>query len=208
MGSTVEVSFFLKGLLFGLLVTIPIGPTGILCIQRTLQFGRISGLISGLGVVVADIIYASCAAFGIAFVSDFVEAGHFWLRLIGGAILLFLGAKTFNAKVHEVMKAPHTTLINDFLSTFLLTMSSPMTIFCFIVLFASFGLSDMGENYWNSSILVLGVGLGTVMGWVLICEIVAFFRHKMTSQVMRWVNRVAGVLIIGFGLVAWVSLVY
>jgi threonine/homoserine/homoserine lactone efflux protein len=199
-----EMSFFWKGLLFGLLVTIPIGPTGILCIQRTLQCGRISGWISGLGVVVADLIYAGVAAFGLTFVSNFVVAAHFWLRLLGGAILLYLGIKTFIAKVNEVMTAPHTTLFNDFISTFFLMMTNPMTIVGFIVLFASFGLSKIEENFWNSSALVLGVGCGSVIGWGLVCEIVALFRDKMTSQVMRWVNRIAGVLIIGFGLAAWV----
>jgi len=203
-----EMSFFWKGLLFGLLVTIPIGPTGILCIQRTLQFGRISGWISGLGVVVADLIYASFAAFSLTVVSNFVVTGHFWLRLIGGAILLYLGVKTFMAKVSEVMTTAHTTLLNDFISTFFLMMTNPMTIVGFIVLFASFGLSNIEENFWNSTALVLGVGFGSVMGWGLICEIVAIFRDKMTSQVMRWVNRIAGVLIIAFGLAAWVTLVY
>jgi threonine/homoserine/homoserine lactone efflux protein len=107
-----------------------------------------------------------------------------------------------------VITAAHTTILNDFISTFFLMMTNPMTIFGFIVLFASFGLSKIEENFWNASVLVLGIGVGSVIGWALICEIVALFRDKMTSQVMRWVNRIAGVLILAFGFAAWGTLIF
>ncbi len=90
-----EISFFLKGVILGFSIAAPVGPIGILCIRRTLQFGRFSGLFSGLGAATADSIYAIIAAFGLTFVANFLMAGQFWLRLIGGIFLLYLGWKTF-----------------------------------------------------------------------------------------------------------------
>lgn len=100
-----------------------------LCIRKTLQFGRLSGLFSGLGAAFADSIYAVIAAFGLTVISNFLLAGQFWFRLIGGIFLLYLGWKTFVAKpASETENISHTTLLNDFISTFFLTITNPMTI--------------------------------------------------------------------------------
>jgi threonine/homoserine/homoserine lactone efflux protein len=202
-----EMSVFLKGIMFGALITIPIGPIGILCIQRTLQFGRVSGLLSGLGAAVADAIYAGFAVFGLTFISNFLVVGQFWLRLIGGAVLLYIGWKIFFAKVNESKKISHTTLLNDFSSTFFLTMTNPTTIFAFLVAFASFGLTDVQGSYLFSSMLVFGVFLGSVIGWVLLSEGVTLFRERINNTMMRAINRVAGVIIAGFGIAAFVMLI-
>ena len=93
-----EIGFFLKGIVLGFSIAAPVGPIGILCIRRTLQFGRFSGLFSGLGAAAADVVYAVIAAFGLTFISNFLIAGQFWFQLIGGFFLIYLGWKTFFGK--------------------------------------------------------------------------------------------------------------
>ncbi len=93
-----EMSFLAKGLIIGFAVAAPVGPIGILCIRRTLEFGRFSGFVSGLGAALADTLYGVVAAFGLTLISDLLLAGQFWLRLFGGIFLIYLGIKTLLRK--------------------------------------------------------------------------------------------------------------
>jgi threonine/homoserine/homoserine lactone efflux protein len=164
-----EISFFLKGIIVGFSIAAPVGPIGILCIRRTLQFGKFSGLASGLGADFADAAYAIIAAFGLTFVSNMLVAGQFWFRLIGGGFLLYLGLKTYFAKQsNNTVKISHTNLLGDFVSTFLLTLTNPMTVLSFIAIFAGLGLSSVQESCLEAFTLVLGVLLGSAAWWLLL----------------------------------------
>ena len=205
---TSELAFLLKGIILGFSIAAPVGPIGVLCIRRTLQFGRFSGLFSGLGAAAADVIYAVVAAFGLTFVSNMLMAGQFWLRLIGGLFLLYLGWKTFFAKVNDRTKeVAHTSLAGDFISTFFLTITNPMTILSFLALFAGLGLSSMNSTYLEASSLVFGVFLGSAAWWLILSEGVTLFRKKVSEKVMKWINHLAGAIIIGFGIAALITTV-
>lgn len=204
-----SLDFFLKGIVLGFSIAAPVGPIGVLCIRKTLQFGRRSGFFSGLGAASADAVYAIMAAFGLTIVSNFLLAGQFWLRLIGGLFLLYLGWKTFVAKPTLQSKdVPHTTLLNDFVSTFFLTATNPMTILSFLAIFAGLGLSNIQGDYTQSSALVLGVFLGSAIWWLILSEGVTLFRKKVSQNVMIWINRIAGLIILGFGIGAMVSVIF
>lgn len=205
---TPEIGFLLKGIILGFSIAAPVGPIGILCIRRTLQFGRFSGLCSGLGAAAADVIYAVVAAFGLTFISNMLMAGQFWLRLIGGLFLLYLGWKTFFAKVNDRTKeVAHTSLAGDFISTFFLTITNPMTILSFLAVFAGLGLSSMNSTYLEASSLVFGVFLGSAAWWLILSEGVTLFRKKVSEKVMKWINHLAGAIIIGFGIAALITTV-
>lgn len=196
-----EISFLLKGILLGFAIAAAVGPIGILCIQRTLQFGRFSGFMSGLGAAVADLLYAIIAAFGLTFISNFLVAGQFWVRLIGGGFLLLLGLKTFFAVVSDKTKEiTHTTFYNDFISTFLLTITNPMIILFFLAVFAGPGLSSIQGNYFKAATLVVGIFLGSIIWWLILTEGISIFRKKFNKKVMRWINRIAGIIIVAFGI--------
>lgn len=198
-----ELSFFLKGVVLGFSIAAPVGPIGVLCIRRTLQFGRFSGLLSGLGAAAADAVYACIAAFGLTFLSGVLIIGQFWFRLVGGLFLLYLGWKTFCIKGSGKTKhMAHTNLLGDFISTFFLTITNPMTIFSFLVVFAGIGLSGMERTHFEALALVLGVFLGSVSWWLLLSEGVTLFRKKVSDKIMRWINRIAGFIIICFGVAA------
>ena len=177
-----SIDFFLKGLILGFSIAAPVGPIGVLCIRKTLQFGRFSGFVSGLGAALADAIYAIIAAFGLTFIADFLLAGQFWFRLLGGGFLLYLGWKTFVAKPNaELKNVSHTTLFNDFASTFFLTLTNPMTILSFLAVFAGLGLSSIKGDYVQASVLVLGVFLGSAIWWLTLSEGVTLFEKSKSK---------------------------
>ncbi len=197
------MEFFFKGIVLGFAIAAPVGPIGILCIKRTLQFGRLSGLFSGIGAAVADAIYAVVAAFGLTAVSDVLIAYKTWIQGFGAFFLVYLGVRTFRAKIQDSsVIVSHSTLIGDFLSTFALTITNPMTILSFVAVFAGLGFSGSAGTGVS---LVLGVFVGSVVWWLLLSEGITFFRKKISRNLMWWINRAAGLLMIGFAIffLAW-----
>src|SRR3989338_2275330 len=202
-----ELNFFLKGIVLGFAIAAPVGPIGILCIRKTLQFGRFSGFFSGLGAALADTLYGIIAAFGLTFVSDFLVTQQIWLRLLGGAFLFCLGTRTFFAKSLDVstIRVSHKTLLADLISTFFLTLSNPLTVLSFVAVFAGFSLINVDESYTDAFWLITGIFLGSCAWWLILSEGVSFFRKKISLDVMCWINRGAGMLITGFAILVWLS---
>ncbi len=201
-----NLDFLLKGILLGFAIAAPVGPIGVLCIRRTLQFGRLSGLLSGLGAAVADSFYAIIAAFGLTFITTFLLAAQFWLHMVGGLFLLYLGWKTFVSKpTPPSASVRHTTLVRDFTSTLFLTLTNPMTILSFAAIFAGVGITAIEGDYAQASILVLGVFLGSALWWLMLSEGVTLFRKKVGEKAMKWINRIAGLLILAMGLICLIA---
>jgi threonine/homoserine/homoserine lactone efflux protein len=200
------LNFLLRGLIIGFSIAAPVGPIGILCIRRTLNGGRISGLVSGLGAATADTIYGCVAGFGLAFISNFLVKQQIWLHLIGGAFLCYLGIKTLLAKpANQAAAARENGLLGDYASTFFLTLTNPMTILAFAAIFAGLGLASIRGNYGSAGILVLGVFIGSALWWFVLSSGVGIFRKKFNTNSLHWVNRISGVIIMGFGLYALLS---
>ena len=201
--------FYLQGLIVGFSIAAPVGPIGVLCIQRSLTKGRISGLVSGVGAATADAVYGSIAGFGITFVSVFLVNQQVWIRLVGGFFLVYLGLRIWrSAPKSPGASAGNRGLARDYASTFALTLSNPLTIISFAAMFAGLGLAGAGGNYVAAIALVTGVFSGSALWWVVLSTGVGFFRAKLRSGGMRWVNRVSGTIVIVFGLAAFLSLLF
>jgi threonine/homoserine/homoserine lactone efflux protein len=202
-----DISFLLRGLIIGFSIAAPVGPIGVLCIRRTLAEGRASGFVSGLGAATADAVYGCIAGFGLTFISSILVSQQVWLRLIGGLFLCYLGLRTFLARpAEEAASAKGRGLIGAYASTFFLTLTNPMTILSFAAVFAGLGVGSASANYVSAGLLVLGVFLGSALWWLTLSGGVGLFRTKFGPQWLRWVNRVSGVIITGFGLIALLSL--
>jgi threonine/homoserine/homoserine lactone efflux protein len=200
-----DIGFFLRGVAIGFSIAAPVGPIGVLCIRRTLAEGRASGLVSGLGAATADAVYGSVAGFGLTFVSNTLISQQLWFRLIGGAFLCYLGLKTLLAKpTEQATPLGANSLIGAYASTFFLTLTNPMTILSFAAIFA--GLGGAGGNYVSAAVLVLGVFIGSALWWLTLSTGVSTFRAKFTSHGLRWVNRISGLVITAFGLLALLGL--
>lgn len=202
-----NIGFLLRGLLIGLSIAAPVGPIGVLCIRRTLAGGRVYGLVSGLGAATADAFYGSVAGFGLTFLSSFLIEQRFWLRLIGGLFLCYLGVRTLLAQPAErAAAAKGNGLAGAYASTLLLTLTNPTTILSFAAIFAGLGLASVSGSYLSSGLLVLGVFLGSALWWFLLSGGVSLFREKLGTRQLRWVNRLSGLTILAFGVLALASL--
>ena len=201
-----ELTFFLKAIAIGFIMAIPIGPIGIMCIRKTLTEGRLSGLIIGLGAATADMFYASVAAFGLTFISDTLSDQRIWIRIVGGALLLFLGIKTFRAQPKDPkIKISGRGRLRSYFTTVFLTLTNPLTIFAFLAVFAALGL-DSELKYFSASVLVAGVFIGSALWFLLLGSAAIFFRKKLDLVGLKWVNKIAGILIILSGFIVIGSL--
>ena len=204
-----DIAFLLRGLAIGFSIAAPVGPIGVLCIRRTLTEGRVSGLVSGLGAATADAVYGCVAGFGLTFISDFLISQQVWLRLIGGGFLCFLGLKTLVARPAErAAPARGNGLVGAFASTLFLTVTNPMTIISFAAIVAGLGLAGTKGNYVSAGALISGVFIGSALWWLILSSGVGVFRGRLNPHGLRWVNRVSGAIITGFGLFALVSAIW
>jgi threonine/homoserine/homoserine lactone efflux protein len=198
--NTDSLQIILKGLALGFSIAAPVGPIGILCIRRTLERGFKSGAVSGLGAAAADAIYGTIAAAGLTLVAKFLAEQKLWMGLLGGGFLLYLGVKTFFSKPAEnSVRSDSRNLGGDFISTLLLTLSNPMTIFAFVAIFAGFNAqSDTGYRT-SAFLLVLGVFCGSVFWWLTLSTLVNLLRQRLNASVIYFINKAAALTIAGFG---------
>jgi threonine/homoserine/homoserine lactone efflux protein len=202
-----DIDFFLQGLIIGFSIAAPIGPIGVLCIRRTLAEDRASGLFCGLGAATADAIYGCIAGFGLTFISNLLINQQVWLRLIGGGFLCFLGLRTFLSKpAEQAALAKGKGLMGSYVSTFFLTITNPMTILSFAAIFAGLGAGSESASYVSAALLVLGVFIGSTIWWVILSSGVNVFRTKFSPQRLSWLNRISGIIITAFGLIALLRL--
>jgi threonine/homoserine/homoserine lactone efflux protein len=195
-----DASFFLRGMLIGLSIAAVVGPMCILCIQRTLSRGHLYGLVSGLGIATADAVYGSIAAFGLTIIASLLISQQGWLRLIGGLFLVYLGIKTILSKpATRVVTAQANNFLGAYVSTFLLTITNPMTILSFAAIFAGFGVGGMSKSYLTATLVVCGVFVGSTLWWCFLTSGISLLRQKFTPLWLLWINRVSGVVITVFG---------
>ena len=196
--------FFLKGLLFGFLLAATVGPMWVLCFRRTLAQGPLAGFVSGMGIAVADGFYGTVAAFGLTAISGFLLRHSFWISLVGGIFLAWLGIKTLLAKP-ALEGRPEEKLRHSkaFLSTLGLTLANPPTILAFAAIFAGLGL--VSSDYATAALVVLGVFLGSASWWIALAVGAGWLRGYMGGKrgplLFRFVNVVSGLSILGFA--AW-----
>ena len=197
----------IQGILIGLVVAVPVGPLGILCINRSLTMGPMSGLFSGLGVATADALAAGIAALGISLISDFLIEHQFVLRLMGGLFLCYLGYRIYKTKPGtQLPSATVNGLLSSYATTFILTFSNPMTILSFIAIYAGWHVPTLHGHYIAAAVLTLGVFIGSGLWWIALFVGLTVFRMTFSNGFLGWVHRVSGVVIAGFGAAMLLSL--
>jgi threonine/homoserine/homoserine lactone efflux protein len=196
-----------RGAVLGFSIAAPVGPIGVLCIRRTLSDGRATGLATGLGAAAADGLYGTVAALGLTWVTSLLVGQQMWIRVIGGAFLLWLGLRTLRARPSDRQaEAKGRGLGGAFLSTFALTLTNPMTILSFVAVFAGLGLAAGASSPLAALLLVSGVIAGSAAWWLLLSSVVHAVRGRFDQRAMSWVNRFSGAVLIGFGAAAlWSS---
>ena len=202
-----ETALFLKGVLIGFSIAAPVGPIGILCIRRTLAYGFPSGVASGLGTATADALYGLVAAFGLTAISGALLEHLTFFRLVGGAFLCWLGVSTLWAKpAAQPVAVAGRGLGGAYASAFVLTLTNPLTILSFAAVFAGLGIADAGGGPVAGGMMVLGVFVGSVSWWLLLSGATNRLRAGFDLRALRYVNLLAGLIILAFGLACFATL--
>src|SRR5438132_12693372 len=160
-------ALWLKGVLVGIIIAVPAGPVGVLCIRRTIFHGQMAGFMSGLGAATADAVFGIIAGFGLTVISDWLLDYQDWLRLGGAGFLLYIGFSAFTADPLAGTQSQRDPegLLADYASTFALTITNPTTILAFLAIFAGIGFTGTEATLGRAAILVVGVWLASVLWW-------------------------------------------
>lgn len=193
-----DIDLLVKGAMAGLAISAPVGPVNVLCISRTIAKSRASGLISGLGAAAADTIYGAVAGFSISFVIAFLLRQLFWIRLIGGLLLIAIGIRYYFKQPKPAHEVRDASAHSEFATAFLLNLTNPTTVLSFLAVLAVLGMSE-ARAWWHTVFLVLGIFIGSMLWWITLAVIAGHFRDRFNDRALLWMNRIAGLAIGGFG---------
>lgn len=195
------------GVLVGFAVAVPIGPVGLICIQRTITKNKLSGLISGLGSAVADVLLASVGAFSITIIFSFIKEEQTVLRIIGGLILLIMGIVSIMSKkdVEKFKKETALGAVEEFLSGFILTITNPLSAFVFLLAFA--GVSTrIGSGVNIAFSFVIGIFIGACLWWLFLTYVADKIAHKIKREYINIINKCFAIAITALGIIIILSM--
>lgn len=205
------VSIIIKGLFIGFLSSAPMGPVGMLCVQRTLNEGKNHGLVTGLGATVGDMLIALLAiiaALGLGFSTEFIQKHEGPLKIVGSIILIAFGYVVYNknpSKNLTKLKEKTISYWKVFVSSLILTISNIATLFLYIALFARFNVIDADKPFGYDLITIFFIGIGAYLWWLLVTYVVGKLRSRFNPRGLQIFNKIIGVLLIGLGVAGIVT---
>lgn len=200
-------TYLYKGLFVGFVIAAPVGPVGIMCIHRTLCQGRIAGYLSGLGAALADTFFGAIAAFGFGFIVEPLIDHNYWLRFGGGVALCLIGLRSLlTRKLPPPATNDRASLIGDFVSAFLVTLTNPITVISFAAIYAAMNIPHLANDPRWGMALTLGVFVGAAVWWLLLTTVAGAFHSRVAERGVLWISRISGAVILGFGALLLVSL--
>ena len=203
-----KLDLLVKGLVIGVVVSAPLGPVGVLCIQRTLNKGRWYGFVTGLGACLSDIIYALITGYGMSFMDEFLTRHQVLLQIVGSIMLFVFGIFTFRSNPVRAIRpvsAKKGTYSHNFLTAFLVTLSNPLIIFLVIGLFARFSFVMPGSAIGFQQVGYWAIVLGALLWWFGITYLVNKVRARFNVRGIWILNRIIGGVVM---LASVMSLVY
>jgi threonine/homoserine/homoserine lactone efflux protein len=207
------LSLAIEGAVIGFFIAVPVGPAAALCIRRSITVGAMAGYMTGIGAALGDAVFGAVAAFGLSFVQDFVIRREAWLLGIGGLGLVIMGWTTMRHRPRTVgdpvaadFEHKIATHFHFASSSFFITVFNPLTLMAFGAAFASRDLAGVGASLADAALLVAAVFSGALAWWTVICLASVSLRARFTGTGLLWLNRCSGAVILGFGLLALVSL--
>ena len=188
-----------KGFIIGVIVSAPLGPVGVLCIQRTLNKGRWYGFVTGIGAALSDICYALLTGYGMSFVFDYVNKNIFYLQLFGSILLLAFGIYTFRSNPVKSLRPPSGnkgTYLHNFVTAFFVTLSNPLIIFLYVGLFARFSFAGNGALVSETVTGYVAIILGALAWWFGITYFVNKVRAQFNLRGIWLLNRIIGSVVV------------
>ena len=203
------LQIIIKGIFIGILVSAPMGPIGILCVQRTLNRGRWHGFISGLGAALSDIFYALITLLGISLVTDFLEKNELAIQVAGSIVLILFGIAVYRSNPLKGLKTnddlSETRYTKDFVSAFFLTASNVVIIFVFITLYERFSFNPADKGLWGLIVGISSIAGGAILWWFFITTIVSRLRVHINRRGLILMNRIIGIILMIIGVLGIVS---
>jgi threonine/homoserine/homoserine lactone efflux protein len=192
------LDLLLKGFVVGVVVSAPLGPVGVLCIQRTLNKGRWYGFVTGLGAALSDIAYALLTGYGMSFMDEFLTRNQILLQVVGSVMLFIFGVYTFRSNPVQSIRPVSSTpgsYFHNFVTAFFVTLSNPLIIFLFIGLFARVSFVMPGSPLGFQLVGYLAIIGGAVTWWLLLTYFVNKVRTQFNLRGIWVLNRVIGVIV-------------
>jgi threonine/homoserine/homoserine lactone efflux protein len=193
-----HLELLIRGALAGLAISAPVGPVNVLCVSRTLTKGRMAGVISGLGAATADTLYGAIAGYSISFIIALLLREEFWIRLVGGILLIGIGFAYYFKRPKPLAEARKEPAGSAYFSAFLLCLTNPTVILSFLAVLAGLGMGGLQQRSLTL-LVILGIFCGAMLWWTILALVAGHFRDRITDHAMGWMNRIAGIAIGGFG---------
>ena len=193
------LDLLVKGIIVGVVVSAPLGPVGVLCIQRTLNKGRWYGFVTGLGAALSDICYALITGYGMSFMGELILKHQMFLQVVGSIMLLAFGIYTFRSNPVKSLRPTSNnrgSLLHNFVTAFFVTLSNPLIIFLFIGLFARFSFVMPGSPPGFQLVGYLAIILGALIWWFSITYFVNKVRTRFNVRGIWILNRIIGVVVV------------
>lgn len=193
------------GLLIGVVVAAPVGPVNLICLNRGLAYGALSAFCVGIGAAIGDAIFAGLAGFGVATFTDLINASRDPIRFVGGVIMLGFSVFVWRAqpKISDE-KQSFTPAWRQSIATFFMTITNPATLMGFTAIFAGTGFKKLGvrtpEHIANSTLLVVGVLLGSLVWWAFLSLIAGRMKNRVSNAVLIKINHASAIVLGLFGI--------
>lgn len=202
--TTLEV--VVKGVLIGLVASAPMGPVGVLCVQRTLNKGRAYGIVTGTGAAFSDILYALLIGYGLSFLYDFIhnESALYWMQLVGAIIMFFFGVHTFRTNpVRNTRNVSHnkSNLLRNGITGFFITLSNPLIMLLFLALFTPMNFMLPDQPIYQQFIGYISIFGGAMLWWLFITYVVNKLRTRFDVRGVWIINRVIGIAVMSGSLI-------
>lgn len=199
----------IKGIVIGLSISVPLGPIGMLCIQRTLNRGQKHGFVTGLGATFSDLVYSLITIFFLSFVIDFVEKRQFILQIIGSIIIVVFGLWIYRSHP-ATRQLPHEkpkeySLTSDFFTAFALTLSNPLILFVLIALFAQFDFIAVDASIGMYALALFSILFGATLWWIVLTTLANRFRSRFSIGGLKLINKLTGGIIVLIGIVGFIT---
>jgi threonine/homoserine/homoserine lactone efflux protein len=202
------IEILLKGVLLGLAVSMPLGPIGIILINRTIKRGFLSGFFSGLGLGTADTLLAVLAALGFTVIISFIQEERYIITILAGLIVIGVGIKVFLSNPVKEFRArdkSDKSLWRDFYSVFVLSITNPYTILIFVAFFSGIHLNSNIRPVLVPFFLIPGVFIGAMSWWFSLSYFLSRFKRKIRLRAIVKINKLGGIVIIIIGVLLLLS---
>ncbi|MBO7278311.1 MAG: LysE family transporter [Bacteroidales bacterium] len=198
------IELLIKGIIVGLGASIPLGPLGVLCIQKTLSKGKWSGVATGMGGAVSDLFFSALALFGLAMIQEWLQRNDLIISLVGGVIIMGIGVSVFVTNPIKQLRRPKETnqrYWGDFLTSFAMTITNPGALLLLLGLFTFVGLDLSVKSLPRITIVLAGVMGGAMIWWMALAGLINKFRNRFRLRQLLSINRIAGIAIFILGLI-------